>query len=138
MLRHDLQVEHLRALRLELVQHLALGAPSLPRDERVPESIHRSQEIQNSGSVPLVPARHEANLEPDPGQNVRQGHGPLAAPPAVHQHARVLLLVLEVRVEDLPEILRHERRAEFFCEEWRLLLVYGPDPRSLLVVQHRG
>src|SRR5256885_761416 len=132
-----LQVEHLLAGTLQVLEVAALAASRRAVDHDEPE-VRREplQFLHHPSPVSPVAALEGFCVPADLAQDVRHRARALAAAPAIDEGAPVAVLAAEQRLDMARDVLREERSAELARVERRDLLVESANRGALGVIQN--
>ena len=133
-----LQVEHLRPLCRERLEHARLRAAGRAAHDAQRQRRYDALDLgDHQVAEGLVAALELAGVPAHHAQPSGEGATALAAAPAVDEGAPVLGLVLQRGEHVARDVGGHQRTAEAAGVEGRLLLVHRADDDALVVVEHR-
>src|SRR5258705_11588341 len=129
----------LRALCGERGEEPALAAAGCAADYLEAETARRLSELSHDfAAVAPVAARERRRVPAYLAQHVDHRGGALPAAPAIDEGAPAAIAAAETLVDVQRDVLRNQRRADFFRVERRDLLVERADVGPLRIVEHRA
>ena len=136
--RQPFEIEDLRTLRRQRVQHCRLGAAGGAADNAQIQRCRQGVEpVEHVAAKALVAALQLAGVPADHAQPGHERAAALPAAPAIHQRPPVFGLMLEMRVQMARHVRRHQRAADAPRLEGGDLLVDRAHAGALVVVEHR-